>query len=118
MFKAVSVMLFFVFILSGYVGYRQIQASKFYGYTAVMERQGKWDYMMLYASRAVEYNPHDDKYRHHISRGLIIFGQPRIAIELMKQSLKQWPYKKYLINNMEKAETILKRKEANAKARP
>lgn len=98
--RIISHILILILIVSLYVSYCQWQCSHYYMFAAAVERKGDWPRTILFATRAANANPFDDKPLHVLSKGLLEIGQLRAGISIIKKVLLVRPYKKYLLHNL------------------
>lgn len=106
--KIVSHILIVVLLASLYASYCQWQSSKYYMFAAAMEKKQDWPRTINFSIKAAKANPWDDKPLHVLSAGLLRQGSLEAGIALARKSLLVRPYKKYLLNNVQRGVEKLK----------
>jgi len=98
--KALSVILGVMLVCSLYTGYRQLMSSACYSFARRAEKTGQWGDAVVFAIKAYQFNPLDDRTLHPASRALIELGHVEPAIALIAKCLKVRPNKDYLLYNL------------------
>lgn len=78
-----------------------------------MERRGDWPKTVVFAIKAAQVNPLDDKPLHVLSKALLEQGHLKAGIAIGKKVLAVRPYKKYLLHNLKRGMEQLKSVQKN-----